>query len=426
MIGRPARIRLDILRTRLATVVLLTGIVASVGVTSLPMQLRQPPYVILLPLLFSLLMAPEAFREVRALWKIPLFRYGVWSALILFVGWKLFIGQVWHLHRTWLYIAVLLLGLAAAGWLRQDPEHRWLKIAYTKIATVAAAITWICIDGFTVDRSALGALWKDLPVYFHVRHANMEVFTATALIVGIWKYSGATSRALFATALALFGYFSAWTGGRGEILSIAVFSVCLLTALNIRSLPMRWLAMPAAAFASGVLMAALSGHGHGIERWFARTMQDSVDEMSSGRLTIWTLCIERVSANWDTLWFGFGPDAYARAGMNHALEALTGRPNFTAQPHNTLVLWLLEFGVVGTVPLAAWSLHWLTCATQTLKETRATPQDAAIAGLLIATYFYSLFDGQFYYDFQLCIIALAIAYLGQIRRRISSTAGNTG
>ena len=251
------------------------------------------------------------------------------------------------------------------------------------------------------------------PLFTHIRvfcyYAVAGLIFSACPLLGFGKTVTWQSRVLALVALAVCWGFLFWTGGRG---AIGAGMVGLAAIVWFADKDQRfWVAGVALVAASiGLWMSSFfwveephMGLFSAIERTAEASAEQGVEGFSTDRLTIWGPALAGLEGH---LWFGLGPDGYRFLETKH----------HGIQPHNFLVQFLVEWGVVGTLPFVTLLATALLKAFQRLRKERnpffKTARLTAFA-LVIATTTHALASGPYYHAQSLLFLwtCLAVAVL---------------
>ncbi|QYJ05547.1 O-antigen ligase family protein [Nocardioides panacisoli] len=349
---------------------------------------------------FVALMAPEVAAVVRRHRRSLLPRAMALSAVVCLAGWTL-TGQPWVTEsRFWLYAGVLALVPAFAGWLswHRRPGLRLLVAAKVLLTLLAVALV-------------AGTLLQDarpdsLPIYRNVRHLNYDV--ALLLVVVAHLVQVARTRAAVLGLMGLLGvlsWFAVWSGGRAQLIALAVVVVVLVTGGAVRwARPRTWL-VPAALGLGAVAVTALGGSPL-LRQQVARTADGDLEAVSSGRLRLWQESLAQLDSPGAWL-FGLGPDAFDRLRLGP--PSVLGADQRIVQPHNATVQWLLEFGVLGTVLVVGLCAWLLVRALRTAGASDLAPERRTAAAMFLGLFAYAQLDGLFYHVVPFTLAALLAA-----------------
>lgn len=354
---------------------------------------------------FSVAMLPETGRDLQRLRKQRSFRIVVGIALLCMGAWQFFQGPFTDIPRFWLYLALALFFVSALAWFRPDADAsmQWLFVA--KLLTTGIAMLIIAAAIATAPDGAR-VFWH-MPVYRHVRHLNYDLVVVIALGLWFWAAARRASWGFLALFIAL-GYFSAWSGGRGGALAVLVF-LALLVGSGSLGWRDRRLWLPLLALAAGGALILVSGHSQLLEQQISQSLAASADAISSGRLHIWAVSLQRWQESVASMAFGFGPDAFVRLWI--VRDIWPSSTAYITHPHNTVIQWLLEFGAVGTIAVLAGLARLAWAALQSLRAAGEFSLPKTASALLIALLVFALTDGLFYHAAPLTMAALLCAYL---------------
>lgn len=252
-------------------------------------------------------------------------------------------------------------------------------------------------------------LW--VPYHSHIRHVAYHGMVASCAGIALGFLQPALRPPGFLlAAMALAGTF--FFGARGALLGWLVF-VAVFALSSRRYRPVLVSASLAAAVA---LVMAMALEAFYVQTPFTGTLQGRVESVSelvntTGRTQIWR---EALQASLQHPWVGHGMDGYRTSGC-----CMRG----TVQPHNTLVQWLMEFGVIGTAAVL-WAL-WRIIGTRlvpSLRHGNANPAQAALLSLIAGLLVFGLVDGVFYHAVPLLVFSILCALLYRTARK---SAGET-
>lgn len=255
-------------------------------------------------------------------------------------------------------------------------------------------------------------IWPDailegrLPVFDNIRH--LGYLAAPAAAVTALAFVARTERALLSlTFFAASLFYLFYTGSRGGVVALAggiVLMSVFVKGAAIPVLPTR-VAMIAVTTLAVVLVSELlpalpwkTIFGRG-----ADALEQTGDELLSGRWKLWMHVVEAVRENWV---FGYGPAIMAQISEFH------GAP--MRHPHNFGLQLLLHWGFAGSLLFAALGVSF---APVLLRSLRSVPcvmmlPLAALTTMLL----HALVDGGLYYPFS---AAIAIVALGALCSRPS-------
>jgi O-antigen ligase len=284
-------------------------------------------------------------------------------------------------------------------------------------ASVSAQATRLLFAGISCGAAvACLAIWMGwqqgtpahvFPHYGHVRLFGLHMMIGCAAALGWWMTAKSLNEKKLAGLIAIVtcsGMF--WSGGRAPVVAIAAgIGVWIYFAQNLER---RLLARRAALMiAAGLLLSALKWTPESYLGWWSAAARSSaatnVDELSSSRLSFWTVAWEHYL---DSPWTGHGPDAYRFI-----------RPKQDgSQPHNWPLQLLLDVGIVGALPfgalLARQAYRGLRASDASPAEPPVNPRRAAAAAF-VTCLIGGLLDGVFYHAVLLMPAALLAGVAGR-------------
>ena len=227
-----------------------------------------------------------------------------------------------------------------------------------------------------------------IPLYGHARLLGIHLLVGTTAALAITQTLSRHQRlqnttALIASCLLAGGMI--WSGGRAPLLGfVAGFAVLLWLTPRTRRWPR--IGQTALVLIAGLIIAICLGNPHPMMGWsnsVQRTLNaESLNALSSDRVQFWGVTFEHFTKS---PLFGHGADSY-----------LFIRPaQVGAQPHNFLLQWLGDFGIVGTLLLLG--LLWVRFR-KSLSPNNAPLNRAALFGAVACTVA-ALLDGGFYHAF---------------------------
>lgn len=118
---------------------------------------------------------------------------------------------------------------------------------------------------------------------------------------------------------------------------------------------------------------------------------------SSGRVAMWIYILQEIPQR---ILIGYGPMSFAWA------EA---KPLPNAHPHNALLQFLYEYGVVIFLLVASWSVIKLTSMLRELKQAEIFNANVAVVFALCSAWIYSMFDGMTVMPLSQALLAALLA-----------------
>ena len=281
--------------------------------------------------------------------------------------------------------------------------------------------------GFTLDPRTVAVFrWSYFDGFEHVRHFGyytaLAVPLAAAPLVAISasgsRVSAATAAfSLLATFFAQVLMFGA--GGRGPVFALALSVAAVVLAKVVRVSWKLIIGSLVLTVASGLAAYAIEATNPavGIQSIFGRSIAaGDFGELSSGRGELWRLALEAVRG---APVFGVGPDGYM----------LLARPGFerTIQPHNFVLMFLIEWGGLGCMLAIALIASLLRRAYALLRTGSADRSGFYRLGAfwcVLTVLALSLVDGPLYHAQALMLSTVALtlsvlAPLEQTQRRLA-------
>lgn len=303
-------------------------------------------------------------------------------------------GLRWDMPNHIVVLLVLYLVIVLAGWLRMYVDPSYLEhyplgsmVSEELINTLKWVIPGVLVYDGCRDRNRLKWLLGSLLILFLLMSAQIirrippssalggggadmqrirlkacqsvgysSVEMAVLLAGASWAFFATMiwarrrwQRLLLALAAVTMMYATALTGGRAGYVAWA--------AVGLVFCAMRWrkflLAAPLAPIVLAVLFPAavermLFGFGE-----VAPSGQETINthELSSGRLVVWPYVLEKIA---DSPAIGYGRRAMIRTGLTNRLAHDLGEFDAFPHPHNMYLEWLLDNGVIGLIPVAAF------------------------------------------------------------------------
>lgn len=388
------------MRQRLATGALLTLLVAPVLATvGIGTQYTNLVGTVLV-WVFCGLMAPEVVAEVRRHRSTLPARVVLVGAVACLVGWTL-ADRPWITEsRFWLHVGIVALVPAFAAWLqwRRRTGLRLLVLAKAAVTLVAVVL----VTATLLQDPEPGSL----PIYRNVRHLNYDV----ALLLVVLAHLVHVVRTRWATAglmalIGALGWFSVWSGGRAQLVALAVIGVVLALTGGVHWRQPRFWLVPGGLVA-GAAAVVLSGGSTLLTQQVERTVTDDPGRLTSGRIQLWDRTLAHLDSPAAVL-FGRGPDAFDRLRLGP--PSVLGADQRIVQAHNAVVQWLMEVGVVGTLLMLAVCGWLLVRAFRTAADLACAPERRLAAAMLIGLFAYAQFDGLLYHVVPFTIAAMLAA-----------------
>ncbi|MCY1289927.1 O-Antigen ligase [compost metagenome] len=288
-------------------------------------------------------------------------------------------------------------------WLRLDERALHYAVGAILGAVVfytgIVALVWVSVaDPYAYN------WFGEPPLFLHIRHVGY--LFCVGIVVSAWAaliYKGRAQKvAWLAYMIAM--TLLLWSGSRGAFAGgVAGILTLLATRAPLSVYKRAWFAL-LVGLAVALLISALFPVKHSGLGWVSAVLRsdaaDSVNRLSSGRLTIWGNLWEYVVQR---PWLGWGGD-YVRQIMQgkHVLQA-----------HNAIVQLLVEWGFVGLFVICSPMLGIWMKGIGRLRSFPIVERDSLSLGIavLFALFLLSMVDGIFYYGLPLVYLALGYALL---------------
>lgn len=235
----------------------------------------------------------------------------------------------------------------------------------------------------------------------HIRQTGFYCTVGAGAAIGL-AIAARDIRKFFLWTIAASAFFglSFWSGTRSSLLAVpAALGACWLFLPPARSA--RSIFALGGSIAFGALLSlvhAAPSPVYGWGRLFGSVAKESVNDLSTGRLTIWSgtlrVFLERPL-------FGFGESQF-RYVVPESLEVFN-------HPHNSLIQLLLQWGLVGAICVLALASEQLRTFVRLSRERQeeSLPAALVLAGLLA----FSLYEGSLYHPYPVMMISLALAFV---------------
>ncbi|WP_159287754.1 O-antigen ligase family protein [Zhongshania aliphaticivorans] len=353
-------------------------------------------------LFFCLFLAPEVLRESYSAYKHSIvFRVCLLLMIVMVMGWFYLYIPFYGIYRSLLYLIQIPFFFSVLAWFRVHGSRGLQQIYYAKLIVVLLAILYMAYMYWQQDIE----LWRKSvkgrpPIYRHIRHFNYDL----ALLIGLSAWLIVKDRfkpSLVVVLFFLFGFLTFWSGARGQMLSLGVFLGLLMLSPH-RVFFYKKLRVAGVAFLCGAIVLLMSGETHMLLSSMVRSVElESLRAVTSNRTVIWLQTLPYVNESW---LFGYGPEAFLR---------LKVRMGGIVQPHNFVVQFLLEFGVVGSfgvmiMLLSSFRIYITSILTKRLMAA------GLLGAFLISQFVFALVDGIFYHIVPLTMYLIIAAYLYQL------------
>lgn len=313
----------------------------------------------------------------------------------------------WSFNRIHLYYSVLLLGIALhllhTGSVGSALEKYLFLIPLVHAVFLVYVVFWVVSMQAGADLPPNG-----VPHYANIRHFAYHGFIAAACATALFAVAKKLQATAFVlTTAALFGIIL--LGGRGALGAWLAFTAVMLLLSACRIGLLMFSAMALLISAGVVYFLDATGMVHAPSLFYRFEGGAERALYVADRIEVWT---QSASAILQRPWFGYGPEGYALSGCcNRDL----------LQPHNFVLQFLLEFGLVGCALLSVLCVVvWRECCGSGLftgnRWSQVPPELAILAAILVAFLAYAMIDGLLYHAIALVHFALFVAlFLGAMR-----------
>ncbi len=322
------------------------------------------------------------------------------------------------LNRVHLYYAVLLLGIALHAWHAGSVKNvlgkYLLLVPLVHMVFLVYMVFWVVSLQYEPEVPATGA-----PHYANIRHFAYHGFIAAAFATSLFVLTRRLRATAFVlTASALFGIIL--FGARGALVAWLV-SVAAMLVLGTRRRLLLAFGSSALLLSAG-LVYGLAATGllrgpslfHRLEQGIGGAFR------VADRLEIW---VEAMSAILRRPVFGYGPEGYI-------LSACCNRE--VAQPHNFILQFALEFGLLGSalflgLCIAVWRKAVGPGALSAMRRSIVSPERAVLASIVLAFLAYAMIDGLLYHAIALMHFSLVAAlFIGAMQGRAGMEVRSSG
>jgi O-antigen ligase len=304
--------------------------------------------------------------------------------------------------RAQLYVATGLFGIAIYLIHRQGSSTAVTR--YLLVVGIVHAILVLAVVGWFMPQQP-GADWDgNIPFHSNIRHFAYHGYIAAAGGVAVFMVAtkAAATLSVVLTSTALFGIIA--LGARG---ALGAWIVCAATAIILAGDRRRvWVPCVVSLLTAGALayFAQLADLMPGTSNLFSRAEVGVASVYdSAGRWPIW-------QGTWAAILerplLGYGPEGYY---FSHCCNPRT------VQPHNAVLQFLMEFGVIGCVLFLGLSAHLLrTFSWGGWRQKNGLRPSAPVAGIfavLGGLFTYALIDGLLYHAIPLMHVAMLVGLL---------------
>lgn len=303
-------------------------------------------------------------------------------------------------NRVHLYYAALLLGLAF--YLAHRGNATAAVGRYFTVIPIVHTIFLVYVVFWLISiQSDASVPASRFPYYANIRHFAYHGFIAASCATSLFIMSRRLELTAFVlTTAALFGIVL--LGARGALLAWWIFVIFIMIYHDRRA---RLLAfcVAAMAVAAGAVWYLTETGLLRVTTLFGRfgAGEDSAFRMGD-RIQIW---IDTLRAFSDRPWFGFGPEGFILSRCCNAL---------VAQPHNVVLQFLIELGMIGfALMIASVWLMLRACGGFFLIRENLSADRWLLAVCAVLTGFvaYAMIDGLLYHAIPLVHFVLFAALL---------------
>lgn len=334
---------------------------------------------------------------------------------------------------AWALLATLLSEHSARAWVRQTEWFlhlvtagvlfAWLRAHPSQIRRVALSIPlgFIVLSFLIVAQLFSGSPpggQSGIPGFENIRHYGYYAVVAIAYLAAIATTPKA--RAIILSFAAMAGAWSllVWSGSRGSTVALVGSSLLLW----LWKVDKKWQRSVGLVFVAIVLGTSLSlllpraEPSHGIQRILRHsglwgefpTHTTTSNFITNGRVDLWSVVVPQAVEH---PWLGHGPDGFLHSGA---------RGTWVEQPHNLVLQFLFEWGIVGAVAMLVLIAVVMWRQIQHVRSLgRREVPDAFQAsrlgalGALVGLLLQSLVDGTLHHSFPLALAAVSLAICAQ-------------
>jgi len=394
-------------RDLLAILVLLAIVSLAPFVTSLYNSVQTNSLVAGVQVVFFLVAFRGAVEQIRGVTLDPkhfMVSIFVFSALFIVLASLLFNEAS---GRSFFYVANVLFFFSLV-WFFSKYESSFGYILIAKVLSVFL----ICLI-FLGMRVYQGESFYDHvfgrpDIYRHLRHLNYDLMAgigAMFLLVALGRFRAFS----FYSVIFVFSVLLMWTGGRGQFVSLLIFIFGLFFT-KFRKLAAS--VLPVLALACALVV--VSGETNFLFGQMEKTLESpTLNNVSSGRLKIWS---DAWTEGLNGGLLGHGADSYREF-----------TPYNIVQPHNSIVQFMFEYGIVGLILWIVF-LSWtsLICVRRVL-DKKSSGSVKVLSSFVLSMYAYSLVDGIFYHAIPFSfMVIIAAAFFVELRRKNSKGSAVQG
>lgn len=250
--------------------------------------------------------------------------------------------------------------------------------------------------------------FEHVPLVGHIRyfgyHALAGLLFSAAPLLGISKRIRTYEMAAAFLGMTSCWGFIFWSGGRAAM-GAGLIGIAFMVWFTGRRHRTASILLAVGALALGLWLSTFFGVAdprlgffESVTRTATDTSTSGVNGFTTGRLLIWSEALQAWALH---PWLGLGPDNYRILLQTYGL-----------QPHNLLVQFLVDWGLVGTLPFL--TLLGISCRqgmVRLLRETNPLCRTARITAMafIIGATIHSLVDGLYYHPLPLLFLFTCFA-----------------
>lgn len=304
----------------------------------------------------------------------------------------------WSVNRIHLYYAALLLGIGL--YLAHRGDGAEMIARYLAVVPVVHMIFLVYVIFWLIRiQSEQSVIAAQIPNFANIRHFAYHGFIAAAAATSLFTMTRKLELTAFAlTAAALFGIVL--LGARGAFVAWIVFVAFVLVFHDRRARLLLFCTVALVVAASATY--ALTETGLLKVTSLFHRVEMGVDSAFriADRAAIWADAVRAIA---ERPWLGFGPEGFL--GSNCCNSSMV-------QPHNFVLQFLLEFGLIGSVLIAAtaWAMIRVCGGFMVVRKNLSSdPGLLAVCAVLVGFMVYAMIDGLLYHAIPLIHFALFAA-----------------
>ncbi|GEA61690.1 O-antigen ligase family protein [Vibrio comitans] len=273
--------------------------------------------------------------------------------------------------------------------------------------SLPVGITYIAIYYFVDYNFNLNTLIvenvSNLPFAFNRRLLDMYCIFSIIYASYLYLFRRKKCSFVFGGLYVINVAFIFWVGGRGSILSTSIALIFLITAMNRKKLLdaieiVKFAVLTILGLALAFPISIFTWNGlYRFKQLFSSLGEKSLDKISNGRLDIWLDAIRNIK---EAFWFGHGPDSYREIGSFGFF-----------QPHNFILQYFIEFGVIGTsliIILISLSLIKGVVFSLKVSNNKNLPTVLLFVSIVLGYLIQGLVDGVFYWSVTTMLVTIGL------------------